>query len=463
MSQGLLLCLAVVLPGLVFSGVSLGWLLGWEPRERTIARISATCYLLAAASAGALACWMLVAGQPRTVAELGVWFSVDHYQFPLILVADWISLPLLVLASGLVGVVSVFSTRYVHRDPGFLRFFLLLNLFGFGIMLLFAAGSFDLLIVGWELVGLTSVLLIAFFQQRDEPVRNALRVFAVYRGCDVGLLTAVALMYHHAGTATYDTLFPQDFPAGSGPLANDWGVLVGALLLLAAMGKGGQVPFSGWLPRAMEGPTPSSAIFYGALSIHAGAYLLLRAQPLLAQSWLLSVAVVTIGVLTAVHGTLAGRAASDVKTSLAHASVTQLGLIFIEIGLGWTGLAVLHICGHAAVRTLEFLRAPSQLHDYHVLHSAAGGHLKKPGRHFEVLLPARVRSWLYRLAFDRSHLDTVLDRFFVAPLLRFSHYIHHWEGRFTSWSAERSRSREAWLDRRAALTGPQPQSDGANA
>jgi NAD(P)H-quinone oxidoreductase subunit 5 len=184
------------------------------------------------------------------------------------------------------------------------------------------------------------------------------------------------------------------------------------------MGKGAQVPFSGWLPRAMEGPTPSSAIFYGALSIHAGAYLLLRAQPILAQSALVSGLVVAVGLATALYGTLAGRAAADAKTSLAHASVTQIGLIFAEIGLGWTGLAVLHICGHAAVRTLEFLRAPSMLHDFHHLHAAAGGHLGKTGTYYEQLLPAGVRSWLYRLAMDRGHLDTVLDRVIIGPVLR---------------------------------------------
>src|SRR5438045_9561197 len=139
---------------------------------------------------------------------------------------------------------------------------------------------------------------------------------------------------------------------------------VSLLLLLAAAGKAAQVPFSGWLPRAMEGPTPSSAIFYGAISIHAGAYLLLRVQPMLVQSGFACAMVIAIGVATAIHGTMAGRASADAKTSLASASLTQVGIVFVEIGIGWQSIALVHISGHAMVRTLQFLRAPSMLHDY---------------------------------------------------------------------------------------------------
>ncbi len=169
----------------------------------------------------------------------------------------------------------------------------------------------------------------------------------------------------------------------------------------------------------MEGPTPSSAIFYGAISIHAGAYLLLRAQPLLAQSALASALVILIGVGTAIHGTIVGRASADAKTSLAYASLTQVGVVFVEIGMGWTSIAVAHILGHATVRTLQFLRAPSMLHDYHQMHSAMGSEIT-PGKAFEDLIPERVQSWLYRWAFDRGHLDTILDRWAIDPLLRIS-------------------------------------------
>src|SRR6185295_3594444 len=198
------------------------------------------------------------------------------------------------------GLIGQFSSTYLHRESGFLRFFLLLHLFAFGSLLAFAAGSFDLLAAGWEMVGITSVLLIAFFQSRTAPVENALRVFAVYRACDIGLLVGVFAMHQWAGTASFDGGFPM--------LNGSHALIVCLLVLLAASGKAAQVPFSGWLPRAMEGPTPSSAIFYGAISIHAGAYLLLRVQPMIGQSKLAAALVIAIGVMTAIHGTIVGRA-----------------------------------------------------------------------------------------------------------------------------------------------------------
>ena len=212
---------------------------------------------------------------------------------------------------------------------------------------------------------------------------------------------AIFAMHHWAGTASFGSAFPT--------LTGARAVIVCFLLLLAASGKAAQVPFSGWLPRAMEGPTPSSAIFYGAISIHAGAYLLLRAQPLLAQSVLASSLVILIGAATAIHGTIVGRASADAKTSLAYATLTQVGIVFIEIGLGWRWLAVAHILGNATVRTMQYLRAPSMLHDYHQMHSAVGGQLSPTGQQIEEMLPERVRLWLYRWALDRGHLDTILS------------------------------------------------------
>jgi NAD(P)H-quinone oxidoreductase subunit 5 len=170
----------------------------------------------------------------------------------------------------------------------------------------------------------------------------------------------------------------------------------------------------------MEGPTPSSAIFYGAISIHAGAYLLLRVQPILAQSKVASALVVLIGVATAIHGSIVGRASADAKTSLAYASLTQVGVVFVEIGIGWNSIAVAHILGHATVRTMQFLRAPSMLHDYHQMHSAIGGETAPTVGLLESLLPEGVQLWLYRWAFDRGHLDTILDRWIIHPLLEVS-------------------------------------------
>ncbi|HBY62199.1 MAG TPA: hypothetical protein DEH78_20455 [Solibacterales bacterium] len=408
----------VAAPGVAFGALGFLWLAGWTPGERALARVTALAHSVSLSAVFLLAILMRASGITETSLPLGTWFSVGHYDFALALIADRLSLPMMALTALLGGLIGSFSRRYLHRDRGYFRFFLLLHLFTFGALLAFAAGSLDLMIGGWELVGLTSVLLIAFFNDRRSPVQNALRVFATYRISDLGLLIGVFVLHHAAGTATWGEVFAGVWPNQSSAVGQGIATLAAGLLVLAAMGKSAQVPFSGWLPRAMEGPTPSSAIFYGAISVHLGAYLLLRIQPLLDQAPGMRLAVVCIGAASALHATLSGRAAPDAKTSLAYASMAQVGIIFVEAGFGLEWLALIHTVSHAAIRTLQFLRAPSMLHDYHRLHAGAGGHLGRTGAHYEALLPAGFRRWLYRMALDRGHFDTLLDRFVTGPLIR---------------------------------------------
>jgi len=407
-----ILVAVVLAPGVAFALLSLSWLLGWVPGERVVSALTGGVFSLCALGLAGLLWKLADSGSTTVVVTFGNWFAVQDYRFPLVFMADRLSLPFLAMTIVLSGLIGQFSSTYLHREPGFFRFFVLLHLFAFGSSLTFAAGSFDLLAGGWEIVGITSVLLIGFFQLRSAPVENGLRVFAVYRATDIGLLVGVFAMHHWAGSAFLGSGLPA--------LAGRQVTIVCLLLLLAACGKAAQVPFSGWLPRAMEGPTPSSAIFYGAISIHAGAYLLLRIQPLLAQSALGSASLILIGVATAIHGTIVGRASADAKTSLAYASLTQVGVMFVEIGMGWTSVALIHILGHAMVRTMQFLRAPSMLHDDHQMHSAMGGEQAPAETQLEDLLPENVRLWLYRWAFDRGHLDTILDRWLIQPLLELS-------------------------------------------
>lgn len=423
------LVFVVMAPGAVFGLLALLWLFGWVPSERVLSRITGLIFAACVFALAALL-WNLAATDASVVSvTFGNWFAVHEYRFPLVLMVDRLSLPFVGMTIVLSGLIGQFSTTYLHRERGFFRFFLLLHLFAFGSLLAFAAGSFDLLIAGWELVGITSVLLIAFFDRRPPPVENSLRVFAVYRACDIGLLVGVFAMHHWAGNASFANGMPLIMRAQA--------TVVCLFLLVAAAGKAAQIPFSGWLPRAMEGPTPSSAIFYGAISIHAGAYLLLRVQPLLAQAPAASVCVIVIGIVTAIYGTITGRACADAKTSLAFASLTQVGVVFVEIGFGWRSIAVAHILGHAFVRTLQFLRTPSMLHDYHRMHSAIGGEVSPTGKHLEDLLSDRVQQWLYRWALDRGHLDTILDRWFLYPLLELSRLFAKLDGVGRSARAKR--------------------------
>jgi NAD(P)H-quinone oxidoreductase subunit 5 len=358
------------------------------------------------------------APEPRVVVELGEWFRFGHYAFRLSLLADRLSLPFAAFACALCGVIGSFSHRYLHLEPGYNRFFTSLALFATGILLVVLGGSIELVFAGWELVGASSALLVAFFHERVLPVRNGLRTLVVYRITDLGLVGAAVLVHHSLGTGAFDALFGGDpWPRGEVALGGATATAVALLLCLSAMGKCAQIPFSGWLPRAMEGPTPSSAIFYGALSVHAGAFLLLRAGPLLDRAPLAAGALVAVGAVTALHATLVGRAQSDVKSALAYASLTQVGIILVEIGFGLRWVALLHILGHGSVRSLQFLRAPSLLHDMHRVENAVGGHLARTGLHLERWIPERIERRLYRLALERAYLDGILDAFVVGPCL----------------------------------------------
>jgi NAD(P)H-quinone oxidoreductase subunit 5 len=416
MSLQILIPLLIATPGVLFLLLGIVWLLGGHVSESAMSRITKAAYAILSVLV-ILICWMMVAGGRSSVCvTLGDWFTVANYGYPLSLLIDKLSMPLVGITVVLAGIVGSFSLRYLHRDPGFNRFFLLLHLFTFGALLIFTADSLDLLIVGWEIVGITSVLLVSFFQYRPDPVRNALRVFATYRVADLFMLLAIFLAHHWYGTTSWAGIFSGDWPDCESKLHGSAATLIAVLLVTAAGGKSSQGPFCGWLPRSMEGPTPSSAVFYGAISVHAGAYLLLRVEPLIHQSVVATSLVIIMGLATAFLGTLIHRTSADAKTSLAYAAQTQIGLIFAEIGFGWTTFALIHLISHAMLRTLQFLRAPSMLRDYHRMHAAAGGQISPTGGFYETLLPSAVRLWLYRWALGRGFYDSIVERWILAPI-----------------------------------------------
>jgi len=424
-----LLIAIVAAPGILFLSLALLWLLGWTPPEKVTTGLTKVVYIGIALCCSALVLEMYRTGAVSVEASLGTWFEAGEYVFSFALVADWLSLPLTVLTIILAGIVTAFSARYLHRDRGFFRFFMLLNLFAFGALLAFTAASYDLMLGGWELVGITSVLLISFFDERREPVQNSVRVFATYKLADVGLMLGIFGLHYTMQTADFSKI-------AEGHISHP--TIIGLLILIAAAGKSAQFPFFGWLPRAMEGPTPSSAIFYGAISVHLGAFLLLRSASIFEASPWASIVVFLVGAQTALIATLIQRVSTDAKTSLAYAAMAQLGIIFMEIALGFPRLALVHILGHAAVRTLQFLRAPSMLHDYHRVHAAAGGHLGKTGLHYERILPEGLRAWLYRIGLERGYYDALADRVLIAPVLRFA----RWASGFEPGLVQSTQSRE---------------------
>lgn len=355
------------------------------------------------------------------------WIGLPQYHFMVTFVFDRLSVPLMILTFLLCGTVGSFATRYMHHERGYNRFFTLLAVFILGMVIACLAGTVETLFLGWELVGVSSALLVAFFQERPAPVRNGLHVWIVYRVSDAALLLAAVAMHHMLGEGDLGRFLgtspAHPWPEGSSPATATQAFIVGLLLVVAAAGKSALVPFSGWLPRAMEGPTPSSAVFYGALSVHLGAFLLLRMCSLLIVSPALAGLVIALGLTTAVFAHLTGSVQTDIKSALSFASLTQVGLIVAEIGLGtWIPLlwyvALAHLLGHACLRTQQFVRAPTLLQDYRHLEDALGARLKRPRIQWVYLMPQGLRGWLYRFALERGYLDTFLTVFVVKPFVR---------------------------------------------
>ncbi len=366
----------------------------------------------------------------------------NHFHFTLKFVFDRLSVPFVIMTFVLCGVIAAFASRYLHRDEGFHRFFVFYSFFQLGMIHSSVAGTIETLFFGWELVGLSSALLVAFFHDRPAPVANGQRVWTVYRIADAAFLVAALTLHHLSGSGDFDGIAGQgDWPNGTAVLSQGDALLVGCLLLFAAAGKSALVPFSGWLPRAMEGPTPSSAVFYGALSVHLGAFLLLRVSPLLDESLTLRILVVGLGLITMIFATMAARVQTDIKSSLAFSSLIQVSIIVMEIGFGLRYIPLIHIIGHACLRTLQLIRAPSLLRDYNSMINAIGAYLPE-GQASRRVSPT-LRSRLYRFAFDRGNLDSMLDEYIVRPFVMVFEWSDRMERRWTTWlSGESVRSIE---------------------
>jgi NAD(P)H-quinone oxidoreductase subunit 5 len=371
--------------------------------ERAVARMTSGAVITTIASlAIALATYLVTGVEPQTWTARK-WFATTSGALQIDLLADGWGLGFAFVAAVICGTVSVFSYRYLHRERGFVRYFILYACFVLGVQLMALAGSSEVLFAGWELLGLSSSLLIAFFHERRSPVTNAMRVFAIYRVSDAAMLVAAVLIHHLFGSGSLTVLFREGMlttEIRSTPQL----AAISFFFLLAAAGKSGLVPFTGWLPRAMEGPTPSSAVYYGALSVHAGCYLLWRAGPLIRTSLFAEILVIGAGVMTTLVAALAARVQTNVKAALSYATLTQVGVIVIEIALGFRTLAFVHLIGNACVRLVQFLTAPNVLLDLHGLEGAGAARG-----------PQRPR--LYALALQEAGLDVLLDALVVRPFL----------------------------------------------
>ncbi|PTQ81933.1 NADH-ubiquinone oxidoreductase (complex I) subunit 5 [Nitrosospira multiformis] len=302
----------------------------------------------------------LIGGYPTLETIELILYNTESYKFFISFYFDKITAVYLFVGSFLCFLVTVYSRWYLHRERGYKRFFNTILFFFIGYNIIIFSGNFETLFIGWEVLGITSFLLIGFYRERYLPVKNALKVFTVFRVADMGLILVIWMSHHlwHENI-TFSKLMHPELVAQTLEGNTTLGILIGLMLLLAAAVKSGQLPFSSWVPRAMEGPTPSSAIFYGSLSVHLGVFLLLRTFPFWENQLVVVAPVILLGVATAVVATLISRVQSSIKTQIAYSSVAQIGIIFVEVALGFYDLALIHLAGNAFLRTYQLLVSPS--------------------------------------------------------------------------------------------------------
>ncbi len=329
-------------------------------------------------------------------------FFIDFY-------FDKISVVFLFVGSLLTLLVAVFSKSYIHREPGFKRYFNNVQLFFLGYSVVVIAGNFETLFLGWEMIGITSFLLISFYKNRYLPVKNAMKVVSLYRLGDVFLILAMWLSHHlwHGNISFFQIL---DFNA-TAALIHKHQVLatfIGVSIVIGASIKSAMYPFSSWVARAMEGPSSSSAIFYGSLSIHLGVFLLLRTFPFWQHIFIIKVLIAVLGVATSLICNSIAKSQPTVKTQIAYASITQIGIIFIEIALGFHNFALFHFIGNAFFRTYQILVSPSVLH--YLIHSQLFSGITK-----KVTIPSKLSNTFYMLSIKEYNMDVTLFKYFWQP------------------------------------------------
>jgi len=303
--------------------------------------------------------WIFNNFQAINLKEFSILKS-ENYDFYIDIYFDRITLVFLLIGALLTFIITVYSRYYLHREGGYKRFFNVILFFYLGYNIVIFSGNLETLFIGWEILGVSSFLLIAFYRERLLPVKNALKVFSVYRIGDIGIILAMWLLHHFWHENVTFLEMNRTVPLHAHLAQNSGvGLLIATLFYISAAAKSAQLPFSSWLPRAMEGPTPSSAIFYGSMSVHIGAFLLLRTLHFWENQLYFKFGLVFAGLLTAVIATVISRVQSTVKSQIAYASVAQIGLIFIEIAFGWENIALLHILGNAFLRTYQLLISPS--------------------------------------------------------------------------------------------------------
>src|SRR6186997_3024958 len=293
------------------------------------------------------------------VVDWFTWIPADNFVVNVGFVVDALTATLLIVVTTIGLLVHVYSIGYMSHDPGYWRFFAYLNLFMFSMLLLILAGSFLVVFVAWELVGLCSYPLIGFWYRKRSAALAAKKAFIVNRVGDVGFALGIMLIF-----TTLGTLDIQEVIEKIGELPSATIVLISLLIFAGAMGKSAQFPLHVWLPDAMEGPTPVSALIHAATMVNAGVYLVARANPLFASAPSM-VVVASIGIFTAILAASIAMTQTDIKRVLAYSTLSQLGYMFAALGVGAFTAAIFHLMTHGFFKGLLFLGSGSVIHAVH--------------------------------------------------------------------------------------------------
>lgn len=399
-----LLVLFIAIPLLAFV-VSLFWQNKSEKAIGRIVRFTKVLYILVSVS---FAAWWIANGLEPVNYRVATLYQTEHFVFAFDLFYDEITAVFSIIGAFLFFLVATFSKYYMHRDEGYKRFFNTILLFATGYNFIILSGNFETLFIGWEIKGFCSFLLIAFYRNRYLPVKNAFKAISYYRVSDVSIMLCMWMMHHlthknisFAALGEAKTLALQSANTGMA-------VFIVCMMILPAAIKSAQFPFTAWLPRAMEGPTSSSAIFYGSLSVHIGVFLLLRTHPFWEDMLWAKVIIIITGALTAIVATFIARVQPTVKTQIAYSSAAQIGLMFIEVALGFHWLVLIHFAGNAFLRTYQLLVSPSVL-NYLVHHQYF--HYTPP----EQKPVSKLKATLYMLGIREWNLDSMMFAYVWSP------------------------------------------------
>jgi NADH-quinone oxidoreductase subunit L len=290
------------------------------------------------------------------------WIASGPFAVSVAFLIDPLSLIMLLVVSGVSTLIHFYSIGYMHDDEGFYRYFAYLNLFVFAMLILVSANNFLLMFVGWEGVGLCSYLLIGFWYEKKSASDAGKKAFVVNRIGDFGFLLGMFLIFWTFGSLNFSEVFPlaAKYPMGSGVLT-----AITLCLFLGATGKSAQIPLYTWLPDAMEGPTPVSALIHAATMVTAGVFMVARCSTMFVLSPISMTVVAGIGALTAIYAATIGITQFDIKRVLAYSTVSQLGYMFLACGVGAFTSGIFHLMTHAFFKALLFLGSGSVIHGMH--------------------------------------------------------------------------------------------------